>query len=173
MQRFNAYLRGWLGLLDAKIDGRSPTEFEDALRGVLDAFPFVHAARREVQQGGATITPAVPGFYTDTTANLTPGPGEILLVDRMTVFSETPLAAATGLIISPGFTARTTPLGLFTRLLHSGFANRFTVGQCPYAVSTVPFVLVPGDIAGVWAAEATLPANYDLILSTSFVRCQI
>jgi len=171
--RYNALLRGILGALQAKVEGKSPNQLEESIRGVLDVYPFLLAGRREFLAGGTDPTAAASGFFPDITGNLTPKPGELFLVEQFVAYRNTSLAANEYIAFSPAFVGRTVPIGLLHYVMLAPPVGRFVAGDLGSSFAARPFVLVPGDIPGAWVDAVNIAVGTELALSMTFVRCEI
>jgi len=175
--RFNTYLRGLLGLLNAKVEGRAPSEILDAISGNLDCYPFLFAQRREISTfSTAPIGSASEGSVQWNAAVLNPvvPPGEIWLCERYTIWLNVVLPAGEEVTFSPTYLARSQSSGLIT-IVQVGPSSR-ALGLPTYMTMTsseAPFVLLPGDEPAIFVERIVSPLTLALVGSLAFVRCQI
>lgn len=161
--RFNTYLRGLLGLLDAKVGGLAPQEFEDTVRGTLDLLPFFQAQRAVVLLGG-TGAAGAEGFWPDVTGNLVVPADEIWLVEHFCVQTSAKLALAGDVVqFQPAYQQRSTALGLLTTIILGQPMASATNDVWPTNIATGPFLLRPGDTAGLWIASWAGAAQDNLL----------
>lgn len=168
--RFNAHLRGLLGLLQAKVEGRTPDQFEQSLRGTFDSWPFLFANQAESLRL-VTVGSGVEGIFTQAAAP----PGEIWLVEHCMWR----LANGTG---ANGTLAAAEELGAAMTLMTSngGFLHLlgdagqvFLAGSIPVGYASRPFVLMPGDTLGWQLWRAVTAGNFVAWIDLRFVRCAI
>lgn len=138
------YPTGFLSLLGAQSDGQAPNTLVDSVQSTLDIGPFI-AAPRYVIGGGVTTASLAIGFQPTATLN-GPNPGEIWLVQAVSVWPSAALGAATTYTYQPCLLSRGQALPL-------GLPTTCTVGQ--QFANTIQFalaelVLNPGDTLGVW-----------------------
>jgi hypothetical protein len=160
--RFNTYLRGWLGLLDAKVEGRAPEQFLDDVRGTLDTYPFLYSQRREFVTGATgNVLATLTGWYTPNGTGLRCPSGEVWFVENYSVQVGvvTPLAAAQELRIVLGTQARQGTLGLFREVLIPTTEMLGIEADSPAWANLRPFVMLPGDEFGFWVARARGAGN--------------
>lgn len=171
-QPFNRYLRGWLGLLDAKVRGLAPAEFSEVVSPVLDAFPFLLAQTRETV-ADITAAPGAVGFFAGANGLLVPPADEIWLVEQFTWTTSAALAAADILLMAPALRQVSNGALTVTHVLHSPNPQAFwRVGESPMVTNDRPFVLVPGVTPGVHV-QVLAGAPPTLLGSMSFARCRI
>lgn len=165
---FNVYLRGLLGLLDAKVGGKPPSEFEDTLRVVLDAQQFLVAQRQEVLLM-TTAAYATLGTKLDATGLGVVPDSEIWLVHRYSCKQTVVLAAAEFHCFHPTLQGRSTAGTNVTQALSNNFRIS-TVGDRPIVVAQAPFIALPGDTLGVEATTVTTVGTFTVNMFAAFVR---
>lgn len=168
---YNTYLRGLLGLLDAKVGGRSPDSFEDSIRLTLDSLQFMLAQRRETLFI-ATAAFSTTGFKTDAAAAAVVPSTEMWMFDNYAVNSGTALIAAEELLMYPAYRARSNAGVNTTQIL--GQMDRVALAlDLPISTNWRPFILLPGDILGVYAQRAVTAATFTVNMMASFIRVSI
>lgn len=157
------YPTGFLSLLGAQSDGQAPNSLSDTVQPVLDLGPF-HAATRYTIGGGSTTASLAVGFQPTSGLN-GPAPGEIWLIQAISVTPLAVLGAATTYTYQPCLLSRGNSLPL-------GNPVTCTVGQ--QISSTIQFKLAdlvvnPGDTLGVWVGGAVGIAASLLVQERVFV----
>jgi hypothetical protein len=170
--RYNRFLKGWLGLLDAKVGGFTPTSSEDNLRPTLDTYPFFFSQVRELVTGGTgTISGAAEGF--NPVATLLVPDNEVWFVHNATV-TGTILAGDSGFVV-PAVQIRSRSLGILKDIV---------LGQCqpmPTPVGshqacgfqTAPYYAQPGDQFGIFALHLNFAVAVEFVLSMLIARAQV
>lgn len=176
MQRFNRHFRGFLSLLDAKVGGLTPTNYEDAVRVTVDAAEFIFANTREVTAGNTGgLGTAAEGFAGDVAGTLTVPADEMWLVDNYTTRATAILGAAEELVAVPAMSSRLTITGnlgfqVFANVLYPGTAN---FASSPSFHADRPFIALPGDVLGAWVSRIVTAATIDITLTASFSRLKV
>jgi len=172
VRRFNTYLRGWLGLLQSQVEGRPPTEFESALRGTLDAYPFLYA-ERVTWFSLPTTGSANEGFFSAT--GLSVPQDEIWLVEHMGLR----LANGTGVngvlaaAEEAGIACGVLAFNAITEHLVGEPSQVFLNGSMPVALASRPFVAIPGDNFGVRQWRSVTAGNFVYTVDLRAVRCKV
>lgn len=178
---FNNYLRGFLSLLDAKVNGQAPAEFEQAVRATLGAEPFLQSQLAETWRANTAAISAV-GFLPVTTpwASEIPVPwivpaDENWLVHYCSISSVVVIASGSqsgsvGLRMN-----RFSASAVVTSLTGSSGGN--ANGDFLNVSSNLPagesFLLYPGDeVGGLVRGAGTTPSNV-LTLHMRFTRLKV
>lgn len=159
--RFNTYLRGLLGLLDAKVEGKAPSVFLDELRLTLNALPFLYAQRRTVLVG-ATDNVTLGGWWPSSGNAIRVPPGEVWYVEHANVIfgHSVPLVAGDHIAASPAYQTRTDVLGLLTEIaMENSVYGEFGGVTSPSFTASRPFLMLPGDVYGAWVNDCTPAAG--------------
>ncbi len=168
---FNTYLRGLLGLLDAKVGGRAPDRFEDALQLGLDAMPFILAQRRESLLG-TTATFTTVGMKFDAAAiHLVPS-DEVWYVDHYCGVQVGTLVAAEFLAYQPSIRTQATS-GVSTTESTGDNPYVYGVGDRPAVTMQRPLIAIPGDQLGMYVSRATTAASFQLNIVASVIRFKV
>lgn len=172
MARFNRFLKGWLGLLDAKVGGFTPADTEDRVRPTLGTYPFLYAQVRELVTGGTgTIASTAEGF--NPVATLVVPDNEIWFVEHATVTGT--ILAGDEAIVAPSVQIRSRSLGIKKDIL-LGTPNApgsVTFAHQPAAILTKTFIALPGDEFGVWAVLLDYAVAVEFTLSMLIARSQV
>lgn len=174
MARFNRFLRGWLGLLDAKVGGFTPSDTAEFVQPGLDAFPFVYAQMREVVWGTASIVAAGEGFNSVGPLLLVPQ-DQIWLIQYASVHCTAVVDSADRLVIAPAVET-TTHFGLPRHVVLGTPRMEVQVGLAHMPASTLdrPYIALPGDQLGIWVTLAGETVGLpDPIFVCHIARCQI
>jgi hypothetical protein len=149
--RFNTYLRGLLGMLDAKVEGKAPSSFEDTVRVTLDALPFFYAQKRVIVIDDTDSVVSASGWWPCTSLQVPPE--EVWYIEHAAVSFGTAIPLPAGAVInaSPAYQLRTGALGLLTEIALPTVPFAYGTNTVPQFASMRPFVLAPGDRLGVWA----------------------
>lgn len=172
---FNVQLKGFLGLLAAKVQGQAPAEFEPSLRTVLDANPFLTAELSEIWR--ATTDPVALGFLPAVTPwdALIPVPwlvpqSEIWLIRYL---------AVTAIVANGSGNQVIAASVLYNRFAASGFVTAVTPPSLPTASGQFAttyrdeLVALPGDQVGAMVLQpSTLPTNV-ITLEMRLIRVPI
>lgn len=172
---FNATLRGWLGLLEAKVAGQAPSVFEEAVRPVLSAWPHLYAEGREVIQAAAGgLTSAGEGFQPETGAAgiLTVPQDQIWMVEHHTCSMAVDLAATEALILAAAYDGLRSGVGA-TSIFQVGPKDSFAQNERPCAGNFRPYVALPGDRLGVFVHRVIATVTIDINIAATIVRCKI
>jgi len=170
VQRFNAYLKGWLGALDQKNTGEPPTSSEESIRGMLDALPFVYAGRVESTEA-VTAGSAVEGFF----GAVNVPQGEMWLVQHA-AFSLANGTGANGTLAAAEEFGASLTLGsqnLFGYWALQEPQNIFLAGSFPIGQARRPFVAMPGDVIGLFYWRVVTVGNFVSTVRIRFLRCQV
>lgn len=170
--RFNRFLKGWLGLLDAKVGGFTPTSTEDNVRATLSAYPFIYSQMRELVTGGTGgISSAAEGF--NPVATLVVPDNEIWLVEHATVTG--PITAADEAVVAPAVQIRSRSLGIKKDILlgPASVAPTVTFAYQAAALQNRPFWAQPGDEFGVFAVLLDYAGTIEFTLSMLIARAQV
>lgn len=165
---FNIYLRGLLGLLDAKVGGQAPAAFEDAIRVSLDANRFLIAQKQEVLSM-ATAAYNTLGTKLDAAGLGVVPDSEIWFVHRFVCKQTVVLAAGEFHCFQPTIFGRSTAGTNVTQ----GLANNpriSTATDRPMVVAQEAFVALPGDSLGVEATTVTTAGTFTINMFAAFVR---
>jgi hypothetical protein len=171
--RFNRYLRGWLGLLDAKVGGFTPTETSDLLQPQLDTFPFLYAQTRELVSGNTgAISAAAEGFNPCPTLEVPSG--EIWFVEYGCALIPLGVIAASHAAFAPAVQIRSTALGLPRELVLGDFTPEFTSSFAYFPHSKMGrYVGLPGDLFGIWCSLLDGAGTFDIQLNLLMARVPI
>lgn len=171
---FNTFLRGFLGVLDAKVSGISPQNFEESMRPVMDVYPFIYAQRRQIAAfTTAALVTTDEGFRGSTTT-----PDDIVPSDEVWLVAQhaynTPLLlAAEEFQATPAYKTRSN-LGGFTEdfMLNTPppIALAGTRATCN---ATDPYILLPGDQVGVWVQRIVTAVSIVVTFKVQFVICKV
>ena len=167
--RFNLYLRGWLGLLDAKVGGVAPQAYEDAVRGTLDAYPFAYAQQRLFKDGSVVVGPADEGFWPVTGAQVPPG--EIWLCEWFSLQAN--MLAADTLEFVPAVQVRGTSGIPQTVTLADSTPTGGANGQINCSVAIRPYIALPGDNFGVHVRQISTAGTISVQLNLMYVACPV
>jgi hypothetical protein len=142
--RFNTYLRGLLGLLDAKVQGKAPEQFDDTMRVTLGAEPFVYAQTRSTLTDATDANITIPGRYIFN-GTLVPA-DEVWLVKQAGWVLNDQMGATENFQASLGLLVRQGVLGIFADMpLPCGQLPVFTNLDMPGGAVHGEFVMTPGD----------------------------
>lgn len=172
MARFNRFLKGWLGLLDAKVGGFTPSDTQDFIQGTLDTYRFLYAQQRELVTGGTGgIAGSAEGF--NPVATLLVPQDEIWFVQHATVEGTVP--AADEAVVAPSVQIRSRSLGILKDILLGppSFAPTVTFAYRATALQSAPFIALPGDQFGVWAVMLDFAGTIDFTMSMLIVRTPV
>lgn len=173
MRPFNRHLRGFLGLLDAKVQGQAPEQFEDAVRVVLDAWPFAFIQAREVAFGSAAVTDLAEGYHPDGGGTLIVPSNEVWIVQDYCIQTALALLAGETLRANPAYQSRSTTLGLQQVMVLGNDGQNVAAGAALSSCANRPFIVGPGDNLGAWVNQVTTAANIVVTFVAAFVRCRI
>lgn len=148
---FNRTPRGLLGLLDAKVQGRTPQELAEIVQPMLDMFPLWNAQLREAMSGQTAA--AVPVGITALANGTLTGPpaDELWYVEQYTVKMDASIAAGQHVVLSPALIARVSGAAAgipITLAPPAPIANQ--IGWIASNTTQRPLLLIPGDVLGVW-----------------------
>lgn len=172
MQNFNRYLRGFLGMVDAKVGGVAPSTYEDAVRVGIDSWPFLYAQKRELVWGDCGTT-ASPGFQSGTAQVLVPQ-DEIWIVEWATAACPLGIPVGESLIISPAVQIRIA--GFLTRELligNQGVDFGATDDKIPMTTTERRYVGLPNDQFGIFVNRTIGGTTPGLLLSMLIVRIPV
>lgn len=165
--RFNLYLRGWLGLLDAKVGGVAPQGYEDNIRGTLDAYPFAYAQQRLFKDGSVVVGPADEGFWP---VHEVPA-GEIWLCEWFSLQAN--MLAADTLEICPAVFVRGTSGIPQTVTLADTTPTGGANGQITCSVAIRPYIALPGDELGVHVRQISTAGTISVQFNLLYVSCPV
>lgn len=167
---FNSYLRGWLGLLDAKVGGRAPDSYNESVQPTLDSYPFLFAQRRETLVDTTAAFGVVTGYQ--PFPNLVVPSDQIWLCEHIGCDMGTALLAAETMMFCPAFRSRAGGVLRVVHLANQSFLN--TAGFKPHSRNIAPFILAPGDDLGAYVDfNATAAAILTISCGLSMIRVQI
>jgi len=171
---FNTNLRGFLGLLDAKVQGRAPENFLENVQPTLDAFDFLYAARRRVLQIDCGLSSTAGEGFWPGLGGLSQVPqDELWYVDRITTFINSPLLAAEELLYYPAVNYRTT-LAFTGHTVLAQPRDRVSVaGDVPRNPSDRPYLGLPGDVFGVWIEHIVTAATINILIELQLLQLKI
>lgn len=170
---FNRYPLGLLGLLDAKVRGRTPNELGDVTLPTLDITDFLLAQGVEVLNDD-TAAIAVVGRHFGAAARLTVPNDEIWYCHAGSARPTGVLLAATTYthvcIHETTLAVGTSPIGNFA----VGDTVTGTVGQRAMAGNqNKPWIMAPGDRFGLFASTVTLGTAAAFELFLRFTRLRV
>lgn len=167
--RFNTYLRGFLGLLDAKVEGKAPAQFEDVVRSTLDAYPFLYAQQRRIQ---SDVTGAVAGsnFYAGGPLVVVPQ-DEIWLVECCYGFPST-LPGAADVQWCPAQRSLNSAGNQRVKLLAPAYIGAMGSSISDEHRSWWPTIGLPGDVFGAEVLNNTAYVG-TMDINVDFVACKV
>lgn len=152
---FNRYPVGLLGLLDAKVQGKTPNELAQYTYPVLELAAFLLEQGQESLNDLTANIGAVGRFF-GTNGNLVVPDNEIWWVHSVSARPNAALAAGTTYTVVP---VHETALALgpsIQCLYPRAEPQTGTVGQQPFSGNSTPFLCSPGDRLGAYFAQAVI-----------------
>ncbi len=170
---FNRYPLGLLGLLDAKIQGRTPSELSDFTQATIDIERYLLEQAIEVVTDTTAVVAAV-GRVFGVAAVLTVPQDELWYVHQYAVRPQGAYAAATTYRFAGMYEANravgTVSVGSFvvTDTIQGTTSERPTAGNSPEG-----FIAGPGDRLGAWFSTVTLGTSIEHQLLAKFTRLRV
>lgn len=153
---------GLLSLLGIKASGQNPSILPDTLTPTLELLDLYMAGNAQ-EVVASTSAVNLVGIW--GVASLQPGPGELYLVERMSVSTTTALAAGTTYEVQPMLYEASTGARRYT----VGPRVGATVGQVFCTASERPFIVTPGYRLGAFVSVATLGVAQQFAVAVRYV----
>lgn len=173
--RFNRHLRGWLGLLDGKVGGLTPSDYEAVIRPTLDTWPHLFAQTREVLWGEVTgIAAGSEGWNPCSNTLLTVPQDEVWICEYISGYAELPVDTADRLVFGIAVETTTT-LGLSRFLILSDpYMQQLGLEFSPSSTVQRRYIAMPGDEFGIWIALAGETVGLpNVTITMHMTRCKV
>lgn len=171
---FNRYPLGLLGLLDAKVQGKTPSELADFTQATIDIERYLLEQQIEVITDTTAVVAAV-GRVFGAAGTLTVPQGELWVVHQYAVRPQGAYAAGTTYRFAGMYEANravgTVSVGSFvvTDTIEGTVGERPTAGNNPQDY----FIAGPGDRMGAWFSTVVLGTSIEHQLVCKFTRLSI
>lgn len=173
MRPFNRYPLGLLGLLDAKVQGKTPSELADFTQATLDIERYLLEQAIEVLTDTTAVVAAV-GRVFGAAGTLTVPQDQLWVVHQYAVRPQGAYAAGTTYRFAGMYEANravgTVSVGSFvvTDTIQGTAGERPTAGNSPES-----FIAGPGDRLGAWFSTVVLGTSIEHQLVAKFTRLSI
>lgn len=152
---FNKYPLGLLGLLDAKVRGRTPNILTDETQAGIDLVPFLLEQNAE-SLNDLTAVPGAVGRFFGTNATLTVPDQQLWWVHNFSCRPDGVLAAGTTQAVRCVHETSLAAGVLTVNLLVRSDEAVGTAGVQPFTGTASPFLMGPGDRLGVFISTLVL-----------------
>lgn len=169
---YNRYPEGLLGLLDAKVGGRTPAELGDTTIPTLELTPFL---LQQAQESVNDLTAAIGavGRFFGTNLSLVVPDNELWYVDAVMARPSAVLGAGTTyrffVCHDTALASGVSPQCLFMR----SDKGSGTTGEQPSCMTGPPFIMGPGDRIGVFVEAGVFGVAATFQIHALFSRLKI